>query len=52
MAEIQGMVLTAEVKDSFVLTAAIFHASYVIPELVLGFAHLVAERRLVFSISH
>lgn len=51
MAGIQGIEVTPFLKDSFVLTAIIFHATYVIPELVLGSIHLVQERRLVFSIS-
>jgi len=52
MADIQGIVLIPAVKDSFVLTAIIFHATYVLPELVLGFVHLVLERRTVFSVSN
>jgi hypothetical protein len=51
MADIHGIEVTPAVKDSFVLTAIIFHATYMLPELVLGSAHLVLERRLVFSIS-
>jgi len=52
MAEMQGIVLTSEVKDSFVLTAIIFHATYVIPELVLGSIHLMQERKLVFAVNY
>ncbi len=52
MAETQGMALTEDVKDGFVLTAIIFHATYVLPELVIGSAHLVLERQTVFSISN
>lgn len=52
MGDIQGIEMTPAVNDSFVPTAIIVHATYVLPELVLGSAHLVAERRLVFSNSH
>jgi hypothetical protein len=51
MAEMQGLIPTSAMKDSFVLTAIIFHATYVLPELVLGSIHLYLERRVVFSSS-
>lgn len=50
MAGIKGILLTPEVKDSFVLTAFLIHATYSIPEIVLGAVYLIKERRLVFTI--
>lgn len=49
IADIQDVELTSGIKDSFVLISVLFHATYVIPELVLGAVHLFKERTLVFS---
>jgi len=52
LAEMEDLILTPELKDSFVLAAIFFHATYFIPEVFLGFIYLIRERRLVFAIRH